>query len=442
MWIRNRDSGVGGLLLAVFLFSGIVSRYLRMLPELSWFPEFVHLAELAIGGYSLLYMMTRNVKLNEFDFLVLTFLMVLFFTYFKNALFIGWFGQLKYFMIYIAPLGVYFFVRYYPKIDECYVIFLFRWMLLLVSVLVIVEFIFIILFDFDVFGFVQYMKDDESGFTRSDRFPTVYTLFGGASLARPWGFMVMPQATGVVIGALVLFFIAQRNPSKYWVILSIGTIALYMTGSKTAYLVVIVASALLVMYRAKGYWRVLVGILAVVFGIFSINFLVHLDDPGLVLWRFGHSVLNFFYYLSFDNLIDDLIGSYEPGRNVPNVLDLMFGQGVRSMNNILGGQGEIHVLNSVLHIGVLPSLVWLVASVIMIVRAAVFVTRFEKAGGFYLGSFVLMAVLFFGSMHYMVITRFPLSVIVMLLLAIASRNLMNNEYIFDENNNKKLSFMK
>jgi hypothetical protein len=244
-------------------------------------------------------------------------------------------------------------------------------------------------------------------------------------LGRPWGFMLMPQATGVVIGALVLFFLAQDRPLRFWWLLGIGIAAIYITGSKTSYIVVSFAICLLLIYRHKAYAKVFIGVSALCISFIVLKFLLTFEDPDLVFWRFSHSLFNFFYYIFMEDVIDDQISSYHIMRNSPNIIDLIFGQGVLSPNNILAGQGEIHILNSILHIGILPSLFWLLAIAMFLIRTASHVALFEPKGGFYLGAFFFLFVIGLGSFHYMVAARFPISAIMMLIISLASRNLFS-----------------
>lgn len=408
---------------SMYLFLSLTHRYLRMSDSFFWIGEFVYILGPVLGLLSFIYWISKEHTFNNVDIFITLFFFSVLIVFVKLGFEKGWVDQARFFAFFVAPLVSYWFFRVSPIIDKIFVIRSMHLGLLLTSSLLIAEFVGQNLLHVDFFGFNHYVASETSGFARGYRFPTTYSLLGDFRTGRPWGFMALPQTTGSVIGALVVFFFAQKNTSKYWISVLLGIIAVYLSGSKTAYIVTTLLICLLVVYRVKPVHRPFFTGALFCAAMLLLGFTLNFADPGKVFWRFYGSVDNFFRYILMEDVIDHLLGEYRPGRNEPNLVDQMFGQGVESKNNILAGMGEVHILNAVLQVGLVAALVWLISTLGVMLNIIKRVVCNDEDSDLHLGLLLFFIAIFLSSMHYMVLVRFPVSVVIVMLVAFVARDL-------------------
>ncbi len=412
------------VVLVLFIIFGAPYRYMRLLSDfvhyIPYLIEVVFAAWVVIGVFQL---KIRN--LNQLDIIFAVVLCSTCLSFVALSLQYGVKSQLTFFATYISPLFVYYFVKNKAAVDFALIDKSLRVFAVLGAGLLIFEFITVNYTTYRALSFQAYW--DEVGVTGYHSSQTVYAFIG--SMTRPWGPMAMPQASGSLFASLFTYFLAKRlvlakgNKSPdhsdvrcNWFYLLICLTSVYISGSRTAYVVVILM--ILLVYRHHIFKRngPLIFIVLAVLAVVMMNVFIFVSTPSMVGFL---PVIQ----ATVDGLTVDSIERF---------YQLVFGQGLNTIpGKPIVGVSEVHILNHLFTGGLLTYLSMGVMSMYLFYGIKQGVARYcedhqmnDLSRPFLL--YIFSSIL--GSLHYDALFRYPNNVIALAMIGCLSRYYSYNKH--------------
>ena len=395
-----KKSTLNNGIMIIFILILITAKQLRFLPHLNilWNVPYILMGGLLVSGF--MFMAYKN-KYNYLDIAVIIFNLFLIIPALlseNKALFIS---------IYILPISGYYIFR--TQIGNRINIFqLFLIASIIISMLTLSEFVSENYlssrwFDYESVNLEEIQEGSIYGGNRYDKKfnPILGIIFGEYSiLERPLGVAMSPQGSGALIAALALFILSMRGHKhpiannykkliRFAFIISLA--ALIITLSGTGYIIFFVGSILIIV---KGKKRIFLPFILPI--ILYLSLLIRgYGDQLIRIIKYGHYLWGIFY----NNLQENIVSwGIVFGGNQQMTLDIDY-------FNLLFRFGIIGVI--------------LIISIIFIV-CKVFWPRLIKTSYCYKPLLPIMLAILVANLHYDSIFRFPMSIMLFMILGYIS----------------------
>ncbi len=332
---------------------------------------------------------SKSLKINKIDFMIFLFFIFILINLFINSMRGSLSVQLILILYVVVPIIIYYFIRitkYNISIFTKHILTF----ALFYSLYIIIEFL--------LYYFVPELKEIVSAYLESIGSQNIYPpnvnypFIGQAN--KPWGPMFDTSAAGALLVVIFAFlYDSKQFLSKYsfQITLFIMLIAIFLSGSKTAYLMFLIYLALrTTLYTKTKLTKQKVMFLLIFF--FSIAVCI----ISFINFFFTKELLNWYVYaMIIDPLNKVFCGLFENG------IYSFIGSGQENSYYNIFGLSEIDLFNAVFRYGLFSMIVFLSLLVYLILKFKRMYSQFS-----------IMYIMFFISMsHYQVVLKYPSSMI-------------------------------
>lgn len=367
----------------------------------------ISLSPILIGSIiKICFCKNKSLKINKIDFIVLLFFTLVLINLFINSIRSSFNSQLILVVYVIVPIIIYSLIRITK-----YNIYAFTNHLSIFALL----YSFYVIIEFLLYSFIPELKDIVTLYLESIGSQNIYSPYVNYPLIgkfnKPWGPMFDTSATGVLLTVIFAFLYDSKQflyKSYFHILLFIILIAIFLSGSKTAYLMFLIYIA----FRTTLYSKIkltplkvmsLIGLFFII-GLLFIIFINFFFTPELLSW--------YIYAMIIDPLNKIFYGLYQNG------VYSFIGSGQESGYYKIFGLSEVDLFNAIFRYGLFSMMLFLSLLFYLILKFRRMYPQFS----------IMYIMLFISMSHYQVILKYPASMIVFISIGVLVNEIKRSKF--------------